>query len=66
MVGKDFQKKIKKQSNEDLLHNLKVHMAQVQAGNTGLKAPIQMLLNEALGRGIMKKQMATKIGKNFL
>jgi len=31
-----------------------------------LKEPIQMLLNEALGRGIMKKQMATKIGKNFL
>lgn len=63
---KNFEKKIKKQSNEDLLHNLKVHMSEVQAGNTGLKAPIQMLLNEALGRGIMKKQMATKIGKNFL
>lgn len=63
---KNFKKGMKKQSNEDLLNNLKVHMAQVQAGNTGLKAPIQMLLNEALGRGIMKKQMATKIGKNFL
>lgn len=63
---KNFKKGMKKQSNEDLLNNLKVHMAQVQAGNTGLKEPIQMLLNEALGRGIMKKQMATKIGKNFL
>lgn len=60
-----FEKKMKKKSNEDLLHNLQVHMGEVQAGNTGLKEPIKMILNEAVGRGIMKKQIATKISKNF-
>lgn len=65
LTPKSFENKIKKKSNEDLLHNLQVHMAEVQAGNTGLKEPIKMLLNEALGRGIMKKQIASKISKNF-
>lgn len=62
---KNFQKGMKKKSNEDLLHNLQVHMAEVQAGNNNLKEPIKMLVNEAMGRGIMKKQVGNKIIKNF-
>lgn len=65
MNQKNFEKKMKKKSNEDLLHNLQVHMAEVQAGNNGLKEPIKMIVSEAYGRGIMKKNVANKIIKNF-
>ena len=63
---KNFQKGMKKKANEDLLHNLQVHMAQVQAGNNNLKQPISMLVDEAVGRGIMKKQVGNKIKKHFV
>ena len=63
---KNFQKGMKKKANEDLLHNLQVHMAEVQAGNNNLKQPISMLVDEAVGRGIMKKQVGNKIKKHFV
>lgn len=63
---KNFQKGMKKKANEDLLHNLQVHMSQVQAGNNNLKLPISMLVDEAIGRGIMKKQVGNKIKKHFV
>lgn len=64
-IGSGFQRKLKKQSNPELLHNLQVHMAEVKAGNDGLKEPIKAIVNEAKGRGILKPKEEKAIVKHF-
>ena len=63
--GEGFKKRMQSLSNPDLLHKLQVHMAEVQAGNTGLKAPISSLVQEAKGRGILKPKQEKSILKNY-
>ena len=64
-IDKGFIKRMQSLSNPDLLHKLQVHMAEVQAGNTGLKAPISSLVQEAKGRGILKPKQEKSILKNY-